>query len=102
VCDYPVCDYPVCDYPVCESSAHKIHRMYDSPEMLLFLCVSALAAGIVNSLAGRGTLLTFSALMIALAPLGPQAAVLANGTSTVSLLPGSMAGAWGYRRQMAQ
>jgi uncharacterized protein len=76
--------------------------MFDSPEMLLLLCVSALAAGIVNSLAGGGTLLTFSALLIALAPLGPQAAVLANGTSTVSLLPGSMAGAWGYRRQMAQ
>jgi uncharacterized membrane protein YfcA len=77
--------------------------MFDSPELLLLLCVSALAAGVVNSLAGGGTLLTFSALQWALASLGSaEAAVLANGTSTVALMPGSLAGAWGYRRQMTQ
>jgi uncharacterized membrane protein YfcA len=77
--------------------------MFDSPELLVLLCLSALAAGVVNSLAGGGTLLTFSALQFALAALGSaEAAVLANGTSTVALMPGSVAGAWGYRRQMAQ
>jgi uncharacterized membrane protein YfcA len=77
--------------------------MLDAPEKLLLLCASALAAGVVNSLAGGGTLLTFSALQIALGDLGPaEAAVLANGTSTVALFPGSLAGAAGYRRQLGQ
>jgi uncharacterized membrane protein YfcA len=38
-----------------------------------------------------------------LALLGPaDAAVVANATSTVALVPGSLAGAWGYRREMKQ
>jgi uncharacterized membrane protein YfcA len=60
----------------------------------LFLCVSAFLAGVVNSIAGGGTLLTFPALMAVVAP------VEANGTSTFALVPGSMAGAWGYRQEM--
>jgi hypothetical protein len=66
------------------------------------LCLSALAAGAVNSLAGGGTLLTFPALIAALAPsLGRnEAAVVANATSTLALVPGSLAGAWGYRREI--
>ena len=32
---------------------------------------------------------------------GPgEAAVVANATSTVALVPGSLAGAWGYRREL--
>jgi uncharacterized membrane protein YfcA len=64
------------------------------PESLgaqLWLCLSALAAGAINSVAGGGTLLTFPALTAVVSP------VLANGTSTVALVPGSAAGAWGYR-----
>ena len=69
---------------------------------MIGLCLSALAAGAVNSLAGGGTLLTFPALIAALAPaLGrDEAAVFANATSTVALVPGALAGAWGYRREM--
>jgi uncharacterized membrane protein YfcA len=68
---------------------------------LIWLCVAALAAGAVNSIAGGGTLLTFPALLAALSPLGAaDAAVIANATSTVALVPGSLAGAWGYRREM--
>jgi uncharacterized membrane protein YfcA len=67
----------------------------------LWLAVSALAAGVINSVAGGGTLLTFPALLAALAPFGDDAGVLANATSTVALVPGSLAGAWGYRREMA-
>jgi uncharacterized membrane protein YfcA len=75
--------------------------MFDAPEILVLLCLSALVAGVVNALAGGGTLLTFSALQIALAAGGSaEAAVLANGTSTVALVPGSIAGAWGYRRRL--
>jgi uncharacterized protein len=63
------------------------------------LAVAALAsflAGIVNSVAGGGTLLTFPALIAAgLSPLA------ANATSTVALLPGALSSAHGYRREVA-
>ena len=68
---------------------------------LVWFCLAALAAGAVNSIAGGGTLLTFPALLTGLSPLGAaDAAVVANATSTVALVPGSLAGAWGYRREM--
>ena len=60
-----------------------------------WLCLSALAAGAVNSIAGGGTLLTFPALT---AWVSYEAA---NATSTVALVPGSVAAAWGYRREFA-
>jgi uncharacterized membrane protein YfcA len=61
----------------------------------LFLCSSAFAAGVMNSVAGGGTLLTFPALTGVVSP------AMANATSTVALLPGSFAGALGYRRELA-
>jgi uncharacterized membrane protein YfcA len=64
-------------------------------EIYLWLCLAALAAGAVNALAGGGTLLTFPPLMNVVA-----SPVLANGTSTVSLLPGSLASAAGYLREL--
>jgi uncharacterized protein len=67
----------------------------------LWLGVSALAAGAVNSVAGGGTLLTFPVLLAVLAPLGDAAGVFANATSTIALAPGSLAGAWGYRHEMS-
>jgi uncharacterized membrane protein YfcA len=57
---------------------------------------SAFAAGVVNTLAGGGTLLTFPSLM----SFGGLSAQMANGTSTVALVPGSLAGAWGFRREL--
>jgi uncharacterized membrane protein YfcA len=67
----------------------------------LWLCVTALIAGAVNSIAGGGTLITFPALLAALTPVyGTSAAVLANATSTVALVPGSFAAAWGYRQKL--
>ncbi len=75
--------------------------MSEPPSLLLWLGLSALAAGMMNSVAGGGTLLTFPALLTALTPLlGVEAGVTANATSTVALAPGSLAGAWGYRREM--
>src|SRR5947208_16351127 len=73
-----------------------------SPEVgtYLILCAFAFAAGAMNSVAGGGTLLTFPALMAAFAPYGDQAGAFANATSTVALLPGSFAGAWGYRAEL--
>jgi uncharacterized protein len=74
--------------------------MSDSLTQQLWLGVSALATGAINSVAGGGTLLTFPALLTVLAPLETEAARFANATSTVALVPGSLAGAWGYRREM--
>ncbi|HEV3262369.1 MAG TPA: sulfite exporter TauE/SafE family protein, partial [Gemmataceae bacterium] len=68
------------------------------PERLvtyLWLCLAALAAGAVNAVAGGGTLLTFPALVAVMA-----SSVRANTTSTVALVPGSLASAWGYRREL--
>ena len=63
---------------------------------LIVLCASAMLAGIVNSVAGGGTLLTFPALVWTLG--NP---VIANATSTTVLFPGSLAAIWGYRREVA-
>ncbi len=72
--------------------------MPESALTYFWLCLSALAAGVVNAVAGGGTLLTFPALISA----GGLSEVAANGTSTVALVPGSLAGAWGYRRECAE
>jgi uncharacterized membrane protein YfcA len=61
------------------------------------VCGSAFAAGAINAVAGGGTLLTFPALVA----LGMPSA-WANATSTVALLPGSLAGAAGYRKELAE
>jgi uncharacterized membrane protein YfcA len=73
----------------------------DHEWVLVFLCLSAFVAGAMNSIAGGGTLLTFPALLTALSPFGQNAAAFANATSTVALLPGSIAGAVGYRKELA-
>ncbi len=76
----------------------------DSPALLFgTLFLAAFFAGIINAIAGGGTLLTFPALVAALKPdYGPEAEALANTTSTVALLPGSLAGTWGYRKEFAE
>lgn len=65
-----------------------------------WLCLAAFFAGAVNSVAGGGTLLTFPTLIWVLGGT-PVAAVTANATSTVALLPGSVGSMWGYRREFA-
>lgn len=74
--------------------------MNDPAWLYTFLCVSAFVAGVMNSVAGGGTLLTFPALLTALSPFGASAAAIANATSTLALLPGSFAGAVGYRKEL--
>ncbi len=66
---------------------------------LFWLCAAAFAGGGINSIAGGGTLLTFPALVAALAGL-PEPTKLANGTSTLALFPASLASAWGYRAEL--
>jgi len=62
---------------------------------LAALVASAAGAGVMNSLAGGGTLLTFPVLIL----LG-EPAICANATSTVALLPGAAASMAGYRREV--
>ena len=64
---------------------------------LLFLFGSAIAAGVLNALAGGGTLLTFPALLAA-----GVTPVAANATSTVALVPGSLSAGWGYRKELGE
>jgi uncharacterized membrane protein YfcA len=61
---------------------------------VLLLTLSAFGAGVMNAVAGGGTLLTFPALLSVVSP------VVANATSTVALVPGSAASAWGYRNEL--
>jgi uncharacterized membrane protein YfcA len=68
--------------------------MFEGVWHYVWLGLAASAAGAVNSVAGGGTLLTFPSLLTAVSP------VVANGTSTVALVPGSLSAAWGYRREM--
>ncbi|HJZ89556.1 MAG TPA: sulfite exporter TauE/SafE family protein [Gemmataceae bacterium] len=75
--------------------------MSDPFLIYLLLCLSALAAGAVNSIAGGGTLLSFPPLLKIFNGL-ENGAVLANATSTVALLPGSFAGALGYRKEVIE
>lgn len=57
---------------------------------------AAFAAGMINSVAGGGTLVTFPTLIY----LG-LTSVTANATSTVAIWPGSLGGMAGYRRELA-
>jgi uncharacterized membrane protein YfcA len=62
---------------------------------LLVAAVAALLAGVINSVAGGGTLLTFPSLIAAgLSPLA------ANATSTVALLPASLSAMLGYQGEL--
>jgi uncharacterized membrane protein YfcA len=66
---------------------------------LLILSLAATAAGVVNAIAGGGTLLTFPALFAALGSTAEDA-VIANATSTVALVPGALSALVGYRREL--
>lgn len=57
---------------------------------------AAFVAGMINSIAGGGTLVSFPALLWA-----GRDPVLANATSTVALWPASLAGVYGFRREFA-
>jgi uncharacterized membrane protein YfcA len=62
---------------------------------LLLVAAAGLAAGAINSIAGAGSLLTFPALLaVGLPPLQ------ANVSNSIGLVPGSLAGAFGYRDEL--
>ena len=66
------------------------------PLHALAIFAAGIAAGGINTLVGSGTLITFPVLLA----FG-YAPVTANVTNTVGLVPGSVSGAIGYRRELA-
>ncbi|HVT03465.1 MAG TPA: sulfite exporter TauE/SafE family protein [Thermoanaerobaculia bacterium] len=56
---------------------------------------ASVAAGLVNSIAGGGTLISFPVLLWA-----GRDPILANATNAIALLPGSAAGAAGFRKEL--
>ncbi|WP_438028282.1 sulfite exporter TauE/SafE family protein [Sorangium sp. So ce233] len=61
------------------------------------LAGGAAVAGVINAVAGGGTLVSFPAAIAAgLAPLP------ANATNAVALTPASLASAWAYRRELSR
>lgn len=63
-------------------------------ENIILLFFAGMLAGAMNSVAGGGSFITFPALVLAGLP-----SISANATSTVALFPGSLAGAWAYRKE---
>ena len=61
----------------------------------LAIFAAGLAAGAINTIVGSGSLITFPTLL----GVG-YTAVVANVTNTVGLVPGSLSGAIGYRREL--
>ncbi len=56
---------------------------------------SAVVAGMINSVAGGGTLVSFPTLVwTGVSP------IIANATNTLAMVPGAWAGLWGYREEM--
>jgi uncharacterized membrane protein YfcA len=60
------------------------------------IAVAGIGAGFVNTLAGSGTLLTFPTLLAFGVP-----PVTANVSNNIGLVPGSLSGMFGYRRELA-
>jgi uncharacterized protein len=64
---------------------------------LFAVVLAGFGAGAVNAIAGGGTNISFPILVWLGLP-----AVPANATSAVGLWPGTIGGAWGYRRQLSR
>jgi uncharacterized membrane protein YfcA len=60
------------------------------------IIAAGMAAGTINTIVGSGSLITFPTLLaLGYPPL------VANVTNGIGLVPGSVAGTWGYRRELA-
>ena len=62
----------------------------------LAIAIAGIAAGAINTVGGSGTLITFPVLI----GLG-YPALIANVSNNVGLVPGAVAGTFGYRRELA-
>jgi uncharacterized membrane protein YfcA len=67
-----------------------------SPVDAFLITAAGLGAGTINAVVGSGSLITFPALVALGYP-----AVLANVSNNLGLVPGSLSGVHGYRRELA-
>src|SRR6476661_1832089 len=63
---------------------------------MVAVLLAGLAAGTINTVVGSGTLITFPTLLAFGVP-----PVTANVSNTIGLVPGSVSGAVGYRRELS-
>ncbi len=63
---------------------------------IVAILAAGMAAGTINTVVGSGTLITFPTLLAFGVP-----PVTANVSNNLGLVPGSVAGAWGYRRELS-
>jgi uncharacterized membrane protein YfcA len=66
-----------------------------SPVEIVAVLLAGVAAGTINTVVGSGTLVTFPTLLAIGVP-----PVTANVSNTLGLVPGSLSGAIGYRREL--
>jgi uncharacterized protein len=66
-----------------------------SPLEAVLIALAGVAAGTINTVVGSGTLITFPTLLAFGVP-----PVTANVSNTIGLVPGGIAGAIGYRREL--
>jgi uncharacterized membrane protein YfcA len=64
---------------------------------ILLVLAAAFFAGVLNTIAGGGTFLTFPALVFIGVP-----PIVANATSAVAVFPGYLGGALGFRNELSQ
>ncbi|RKT71346.1 hypothetical protein DFJ66_4634 [Saccharothrix variisporea] len=62
----------------------------------VFVVLAGVFAGGINTVVGSGTLVTFPVLLAVGYP-----PVTANVSNSLGLVPGSLSGAWGYRRELS-
>ena len=67
-----------------------------SPLEVVAILLAGVAAGTINTVVGSGTLITFPTLLAFGIP-----PVTANVSNTIGLVPGSVSGAIGYRRELS-
>jgi uncharacterized membrane protein YfcA len=67
-----------------------------TPLELVLVALAGVGAGFINTVAGSGTLITFPTLVAIGVP-----PVVANVSNNVGLIPGSVAGAIGWRKELA-
>jgi uncharacterized membrane protein YfcA len=68
-----------------------------TPGQIGALVASSFGAGVMNAMAGGGTILTYPTLLFV-----GESAITANATSTVALWPGQISSMYGYRREVAE
>lgn len=67
-----------------------------NPLEVALLLLAGLAAGMINTIVGSGTLITFPTLLVLGFP-----PVVANVSNSLGLVAGGISGAWGYRHEIA-